>query len=95
MAASIRRRLLYLPTRAGDKTTSREQDSRLVMRHLQSKAGKVMDRMAVAHDKSAFGVDAPPPSAPIQDIGLPILAVLPEAVAIAANHGGQPHMAEA
>lgn len=84
LAASIRRRLVYLPTRAGDVTTLREPFNRLVLGRLEQSAEKVLERMSVAHDASAFGVDSPPPPASSQDIGLAILVVLPEAVAIAA-----------
>lgn len=83
LAASLRRRLLYLPTLSGDMRTMQERSNMHLTWRLDKLANKAQKRMSITFDGSAFGLDAPTPPASTQDIGLAILVVLPEAVAIA------------
>lgn len=82
VAASIRRRLLYLPSRRGEFVTSPESSYHLMATRLHDSAQKDIERLSSAYDRSTFDVDEPPEPATAQDVVLAVLVILPEATAM-------------
>lgn len=83
IAATVRRRLLFLPTRRGTFDTTPEPFSRLTASRLHAGVDKDIERLLSGFDRSVFDVDEPPDPATVQDVVLAVLVILPEASALA------------